>query len=104
MAVAHVAGEPEPDWVDEIRTRGYTIIRGLIPADAVDYLRGVVEARLGPRTKSTNVGTEKSRDLTQLLFATTRTARIVRDLFFEPRVQWILGSCQAESVIEHTKV
>jgi ectoine hydroxylase-related dioxygenase (phytanoyl-CoA dioxygenase family) len=104
MAVAHVADDPEPDWVDEIRTRGHTIVRGLIPRAEADALRALIEARLAVRAKSTNVGTEKSTELTQLLFATDRTARFVRDLFFEPRVQWILGSFHTQPVIEHTKV
>lgn len=104
MVAAQAVETQPPDWVSEIRTQGHTIIRGLIAGDDSTYLRTLIESRFAARPKSTNVGTEKSTELTQLLFATTRTGRIVRDLFFDPRVQWILGSFYTQPVIEHTKV
>lgn len=95
----------DQDWVVDLTTRGFTVLKGVLPAGEVDYLRGVVGGELERRGRADSaVGTDKAKELTQLLFASARTARIVRDLYFEPRVQWILGAFHARPVIEHTKV
>jgi ectoine hydroxylase-related dioxygenase (phytanoyl-CoA dioxygenase family) len=92
------------DWVMDLRTRGYTVIRDLIPVAEVEALRELVETRRAAHGARTDVATEKSPLLTQLLFASNRAARLVRDLYWDERVQWILGSFHAQPVIEHTKV
>jgi ectoine hydroxylase-related dioxygenase (phytanoyl-CoA dioxygenase family) len=94
----------DEDWVMQLRSSGYAVMRGLIPTSEVEALRAMVEERRAAHGARSDVGTEKSPLLTQLLFASNRAARLVRDLYWDPRVQWVLGSFHARPVIEHTKV
>lgn len=99
------AADAPSDWTTELRTSGYAIIRDLITPRDVEELRVLVDKRLRAWTKAkASAGTEKAPLLTQLLLASTRAARLVRDLFWDPRIQWVLGNFHCRSVIEHTKV
>lgn len=105
MHEATWTADAQSNWTIELQTCGYTIVRDLIPPHAVEELRALVDNRLHAMIKAkASVGTEKSPFMTQLLFASTRAARVVRDLFWDPRIQWVLGNFHCRPVIEHTKV
>jgi len=93
-----------PDWAVELKQQGFTIVRNILSTSNVKLLRELITSRLTEIGRQGSAGTEKSIFLTQLLFASSDTARIVRDLFWDSRIQWILGAFHERSVIEHTKV
>jgi len=102
--------EPSPpdaqgDWATELQARGWAIVRDVVSPLDVGDLRALVESRVRAKADSSgSAGTEKSALVTQLLLASTRAARLVRDIFLDEKIQWVLGHFHCQPVIEHTKV
>ncbi len=101
LSAMRIAPEASESWISDLKSKGHCIIRGLTDPKRIIQLGAQIKL---PAKVLGRAGTEKSKQLTQALFESNQGAALVRDLYLDNRIAWILSAFHNQSVIDHTKV
>lgn len=88
--------------IDDIKTKGYTFLPGLIKPDHVNAILDSVH----PHVEQAEVGygTAKTSQITFAMFRTPQARQAMRDIIFMPETSDIFAHFMERPFVEHTKI